>query len=384
MSGKAATFGGRMMGPVADQVLKQFAANFAARVQAMQAQPARTARRRRRGAARRPAARRAPSRSTAWRWRGPCSRAGCARCSRRSSHERCAAAPKALARARWSRAAGEGDDRRRALRAIELAALQQDLARAGYIAEPPPGRGAAADAGPGSARCCSKATPASARPRSPRCWPRMRGTRLIRLQCYEGLDAHAAMYEWNYQRQLLAIKLLEHDERGLQQKEQDIFSERYLLKRPLLEAITGDAAAGAADRRDRPRRRGLRGLPARAAVGLPALDSRARHRARDAPAAGGDHLQRHARAVRRAAAALPVPVHRLPRLRQGAGHRAQEGARGGAGAGAADRRLRAGRAPHGAAEEARHRRDAGLDRGAAAPGHRRRSTSTAPSASWTR
>ena len=46
------------------------------------------------------------------------------------------------------------------------------------------------------------------------------------------------MYEWNYQRQLLAIKLLEHDERGIAQKEQDIFSERYLLKRPLLEAIT--------------------------------------------------------------------------------------------------------------------------------------------------
>ena len=66
----------------------------------------------------------------------------------------------------------------------------------------------------------------------------MRRTRLIRLQCYEGLDAHAAMYEWNYQRQLLAIKLLEHDERGIAQKEQDIFSERYLLKRPLLEAIS--------------------------------------------------------------------------------------------------------------------------------------------------
>ncbi len=41
----------------------------------------------------------------------------------------------------------------------------------------------------------------------------VRGARLIRLQCYEGLDVHAAMYEWNYQRQLLAIKLLEHDER---------------------------------------------------------------------------------------------------------------------------------------------------------------------------
>jgi MoxR-like ATPase len=67
-------------------------------------------------------------------------------------------------------------------------------------------------------------------------------TRLIRLQCYEGLDAHSAMYEWNYQRQLLAIKLLEGDERGVAQKEQDIFSERYLLKRPLLEAITCERA----------------------------------------------------------------------------------------------------------------------------------------------
>jgi MoxR-like ATPase len=68
----------------------------------------------------------------------------------------------------------------------------------------------------------------------------VRGTRLIRLQCYEGLDAHAAMYEWNYQRQLLAIKLLEQDDRAVAQKEQDIFSERYLLERPLLQAIRCD------------------------------------------------------------------------------------------------------------------------------------------------
>jgi MoxR-like ATPase len=61
---------------------------------------------------------------------------------------------------------------------------------------------------------------------------------LIRLQCYEGLDAHAALYEWNYVHQLLAIKLFEQDTRPLRDKEQDIFSERYLLKRPLLEAIT--------------------------------------------------------------------------------------------------------------------------------------------------
>ena len=68
----------------------------------------------------------------------------------------------------------------------------------------------------------------------------VRDAKLIRLQCYEGLDVHAAMYEWNYQRQLLAIKLLEHDDRSTADKEQDIFSERYLLKRPLLEAISCD------------------------------------------------------------------------------------------------------------------------------------------------
>jgi MoxR-like ATPase len=71
----------------------------------------------------------------------------------------------------------------------------------------------------------------------------VRGARLIRLQCYEGLDAHAAMYEWNYQRQLLAIKLLESDERSVEQKEQDIFSERFLLRRPLLEAISAPEQA---------------------------------------------------------------------------------------------------------------------------------------------
>lgn len=56
-------------------------------------------------------------------------------------------------------------------------------------------------------------------------------TRLIRLQCYEGLDAGHAIYEWNYQRQLLAIRAEGAGEEAL-------FSEKYLLKRPLLEAIT--------------------------------------------------------------------------------------------------------------------------------------------------
>lgn len=63
-------------------------------------------------------------------------------------------------------------------------------------------------------------------------------TRLIRLQCYEGLDASAAIYEWNYQRQLLAIKAHEHSNESADEIERHVFSEDYLLKRPLLEAIS--------------------------------------------------------------------------------------------------------------------------------------------------
>jgi MoxR-like ATPase len=58
---------------------------------------------------------------------------------------------------------------------------------------------------------------------------------LIRLQCYEGLDQNAALYEWNYQRQLLAIKAREGDD--AERIEEHIFSEKYLLERPLLAAI---------------------------------------------------------------------------------------------------------------------------------------------------
>jgi MoxR-like ATPase len=119
----------------------------------------------------------------------------------------------------------------------EVVALQRRLQGAGYVAEPAL---AAAlllmldlgrplllegDAGVGKTEIAKALAT-------------VRETRLIRLQCYEGLDVHSAMYEWNYQRQLLAIKLLEGDDRAAADKEQDIFSERYLLKRPLLEAIT--------------------------------------------------------------------------------------------------------------------------------------------------
>ena len=63
-------------------------------------------------------------------------------------------------------------------------------------------------------------------------------TELIRLQCYEGLDTSTALYEWNYQRQLLQIRLEEGSDRSLDDRQSHIFSEPFLLKRPLLEAIT--------------------------------------------------------------------------------------------------------------------------------------------------
>src|SRR4029079_12080632 len=69
------------------------------------------------------------------------------------------------------------------------------------------------------------------------------GRRLIRLQCYEGLDVAAAVYEWNYAAQMIAIRVAEaegdHDRDRI---EHDVFSDRFLIKRPLLQALEPDAA----------------------------------------------------------------------------------------------------------------------------------------------
>lgn len=83
--------------------------------------------------------------------------------------------------------------------------------------------------------------------------------RLVRLQCYEGLDIAAAVYEWNYQRQMLEIRLAEAG--GVQDRDQlanDIFAERFLIRRPLLQALEPDVAGPAVllidelDRTDEP------------------------------------------------------------------------------------------------------------------------------------
>jgi len=70
------------------------------------------------------------------------------------------------------------------------------------------------------------------------------GRRLVRLQCYEGLDIASAVYEWNYTRQMIEIRLAEAE--GIKSREglsQDIFSERFLIRRPLLQALEGDLGA---------------------------------------------------------------------------------------------------------------------------------------------
>ena len=103
---------------------------------------------------------------------------------------------------------------------------------------------------------------------------------LIRLQCYEGLDVSHAVYEWDYARQLLELRILEATRTlDRQQARHELYSEAFLIKRPLLQAIdpARTRPGRAADRRNRPRRRRVRRLPAGAAGRVPGDDSGARH-----------------------------------------------------------------------------------------------------------
>jgi MoxR-like ATPase len=69
------------------------------------------------------------------------------------------------------------------------------------------------------------------------------GTQLIRLQCYEGLDVSSSVYEWNYQKQLLAIRIQEGTQQTVEEKERHIFSREFLLERPLLKSILAQDAS---------------------------------------------------------------------------------------------------------------------------------------------
>ena len=135
---------------------------------------------------------------------------------------------------------------------------------------------------------------------------RDRARALIRLQCHEGIDLHHALYDWDYPRQLLAS--------GRPRAATDAGStrERFLLRRPLLEALEHDGPVvlliDEVDRADDEFEAFLLELLSDFQVSIPELGTVDRQ----AAAAGGAHLQPHARAARRAQAALPVPLDRLP------------------------------------------------------------------------
>jgi MoxR-like ATPase len=119
----------------------------------------------------------------------------------------------------------------------EIRSLQSAMEQAGYIAEPDIATAAflatelgkpllvEGEAGVGKTELA-------------KVFARVRGTELIRLQCYEGLDANTALYEWNYQRQILRLRIAERETHDPQALEEMIFGREYLLERPLLRAIT--------------------------------------------------------------------------------------------------------------------------------------------------
>jgi MoxR-like ATPase len=119
----------------------------------------------------------------------------------------------------------------------EIRAVQEAMERSGYIAEPSIATAVylaremkkplliEGDAGVGKTEVAKVLA-------------RMLGTELIRLQCYEGLDVHTALYEWDYPKQMLRVRMAEQEGRSAGEIEQVIYSRGYLLERPLLRAIT--------------------------------------------------------------------------------------------------------------------------------------------------
>ncbi len=119
----------------------------------------------------------------------------------------------------------------------EILAVQREMERCGYIAEPAIATAVflaremrrpllvEGEAGVGKTEIAKVLA-------------RMLDTELVRLQCYEGLDTHTALYEWNYQRQILRLKIAEREAHDPGKLEELIFGRDYLLERPLLRAIT--------------------------------------------------------------------------------------------------------------------------------------------------
>ena len=193
------------------------------------------------------------------------------------------------------------------------------------------------------------------------------GTALIRLQCYEGLDQSTALYEWNYQRQLLAIRAREVAGVDPDAVERDIFSERFLLERPLLAAIRRNdrpvLLIDEVDRADEEFEAFLLELLSDFQVSIPELGT---IKASSIPRVvlTSNSTRELSDALRRRCLYHYVDY---PDVRARDAH--HPGARAGhrRGARRADRAHGGGRAQGGAAQGAGRRRDAGLGRGAAGP-----------------
>ena len=169
-----------------------------------------------------------------------------------------------------------------------------------------------------SARCCSRAKRASARPRSPRRWPRctarahppamLRGSRRERGALRMELPAPAPRDQGARGRAARTPT-----------RSRSTSSPRTICSSGRCSPPSGARRRRAADRRGRPRRRGIRGLPARASLRLPGQDPRARHDQGALDPARRADLQRHARTVRRAAPPLPLSLSRFSRRRSRSG-----------------------------------------------------------------
>ena len=154
------------------------------------------------------------------------------------------------------------------------------------------------------------------------------GRRLIRLQCYEGLDVASAVYEWDYARQMIEIRLAEAAEEDRGEIESTIFSDRFLIKRPLLQALEPEIDGAPVllidelDRTDEPFEAYLLEDPVR----FPGDDPRDRHDPGRAPADRRHHLEPHPRDPRRAEAALLLLLGRLPDAARETGNPEAQGA----------------------------------------------------------
>jgi hypothetical protein len=137
---------------------------------------------------------------------------------------------------------------------------------------------------------------------------------LIRLQCYEGLDVNSAVYEWDYPRQMLAIRMLEAKGKAAGADTKSIFTEEFLIRRPLLAALSSEGKKAPVllidevDRADEEFEAFLLEILSDFAVTIPEIGTiRAEH-----PAEGDHHQQSDPRSARRAQASLPLPLDRLP------------------------------------------------------------------------